>query len=123
MRTGHGPVKLRSYGVSSHELHPRFALFLVVVTGRIDVAGGLVSASVFSRVVEVNSSHVKGGWSGRRRQCIRSLERCREICQATRRRNFVADRNSTDHSPQVRTSSDQATGRRNKAQEEDALLT
>ncbi|GBO33776.1 hypothetical protein AVEN_45267-1, partial [Araneus ventricosus] len=34
----------------------------------------------------VNSSHVKGGGEARRRHCIRSLERCREICQATCRR-------------------------------------
>ncbi|GBM43024.1 hypothetical protein AVEN_88619-1 [Araneus ventricosus] len=42
----------------------------------------------------------------RRRQSIRSLMRCQEICQATRLRNGATGRNSTDHSPQVRTSSD-----------------
>ncbi|GBM75189.1 hypothetical protein AVEN_129211-1 [Araneus ventricosus] len=31
---------------------------------------------------------------------------CREICQATHRKNGASGRNSTDHSPQVRTSSD-----------------
>ncbi|GBM02868.1 hypothetical protein AVEN_89397-1, partial [Araneus ventricosus] len=40
------------------------ALFLVVGTGRIEVACWIVSASVASRVMEVNSSHVKGGGSG-----------------------------------------------------------
>ncbi|GBM69030.1 hypothetical protein AVEN_236139-1 [Araneus ventricosus] len=53
---------------SFHELHPPFALFLVVGTGRIDVAHGLVSASVVSRIVAVNSSHVKEGGSGQMRQ-------------------------------------------------------
>ncbi|GBN64345.1 hypothetical protein AVEN_2665-1 [Araneus ventricosus] len=38
--------------------------------------------------------------------CIRSLEPCREICQATRRHNGATGRNSTDYSPQVRTSDD-----------------
>ncbi|GBM36588.1 hypothetical protein AVEN_162027-1 [Araneus ventricosus] len=33
----------------------------------------------------VNSSHVKGGGVARRRQCIPSLEHCRELCQATAR--------------------------------------
>ncbi|GBN53803.1 hypothetical protein AVEN_237894-1 [Araneus ventricosus] len=46
------------------------------------MARGLVSASVVSRVMAVNSSHVKGGGVARRRQCVRSLERCGEIWQA-----------------------------------------
>ncbi|GBM98557.1 hypothetical protein AVEN_186094-1 [Araneus ventricosus] len=79
-------VKPRSYGLSFHEFRPRFALFPVVGTGRIGVARGLVSASVVSRFMAVNSSHSKGRRGvSRRRQCIRSLERCREICQASRR--------------------------------------
>ncbi|GBN04382.1 hypothetical protein AVEN_100349-1 [Araneus ventricosus] len=41
----------------------------------------------------------------RQRQCIRSFESCRDICQATRRWNGAIGRNSTEHSPQVRTSS------------------
>ncbi|GBM89502.1 Neurogenic locus Notch protein [Araneus ventricosus] len=41
----------------------------------------------------------------RRRQCIRSLQCCRDICQATSSGNGATGRNSTDHSPQVRTSS------------------
>ncbi|GBO04355.1 hypothetical protein AVEN_167853-1 [Araneus ventricosus] len=57
-------IKLRSYGLSFHELHQQFALFLVVGTGRIEVARGLVSASVASRVMEVNSSRSKGRGSG-----------------------------------------------------------
>ncbi|GBN02271.1 hypothetical protein AVEN_209048-1 [Araneus ventricosus] len=48
-----------------------------------------------------------------------SLERCREICKATRLRNGTTGRNSTDHIPQVRISSDQrfcqATRHGNKA--------
>ncbi|GBM63141.1 hypothetical protein AVEN_150268-1 [Araneus ventricosus] len=66
-----------------------FALLPVVGTGRIDVARGLVSASVVSRVVAVNNSHIK---EARRRHCIRSLERCRDICKATRRRNGTSVR-------------------------------
>ncbi|GBL84792.1 hypothetical protein AVEN_93828-1 [Araneus ventricosus] len=46
----------------------------------------------------VNSSHVKeGGRVSRRLKCIRLLERCRQICQATRRLNSATGRNSTDH--------------------------
>ncbi|GBO06701.1 hypothetical protein AVEN_109366-1 [Araneus ventricosus] len=56
--------KPRSYGLSFHEFHPRFTLFLVIGTGRIDVARELVGASVASRVMAVNSSHVKGAGSG-----------------------------------------------------------
>ncbi|GBO33183.1 hypothetical protein AVEN_85606-1 [Araneus ventricosus] len=99
------PLKQRSYGLSFHELRPRFALFPIVGTGRIDVARGLVSASVDSRIMAVNSSHIKGRVVARRRQCIRSHERCQEICQATRHVNSATVRNSTAHSPQVRTSS------------------
>ncbi|GBM29942.1 hypothetical protein AVEN_165932-1, partial [Araneus ventricosus] len=44
-------IKPRSYGLSFHEFRPRFALFLVVGTGRIDVARGLVSSSVVSLVM------------------------------------------------------------------------
>ncbi|GBM17816.1 hypothetical protein AVEN_99687-1 [Araneus ventricosus] len=58
----------------------------------------------------------------RRLQYIRSLERCREIFQATRRWNGATGRNSTDHSPQLGTSSDsrfyQATRHVNKALKE-----
>ncbi|GBM59172.1 hypothetical protein AVEN_18060-1 [Araneus ventricosus] len=57
-------VKLRSYGLSFHEFRPRFALFPIVGTGRIEVVRGLVSASVASRVMAVNSLHVKEGGSG-----------------------------------------------------------
>ncbi|GBO01208.1 hypothetical protein AVEN_125084-1 [Araneus ventricosus] len=57
-------VKLRSYDLSFHEFRPRFALFPIVRTGRIDVARGLVSASDVSRVMAVNSSHIKGRGSG-----------------------------------------------------------
>ncbi|GBM00793.1 hypothetical protein AVEN_257324-1 [Araneus ventricosus] len=42
----------------------------------------------------------------KRHQCTRSLELCREIFQAMCRGNGATGRNSTDHSPQVRTSSD-----------------
>ncbi|GBM12014.1 hypothetical protein AVEN_256099-1 [Araneus ventricosus] len=93
-------LKPCSYGLSFHEFRPRFALFPVVGTGRNNVAREIVSAFVVSRVMAVNSTHVKGGGEARRLQCISSLEGCREIRQATRRRN------STDHIPQVRTSSD-----------------
>ncbi|GBO18185.1 hypothetical protein AVEN_168748-1 [Araneus ventricosus] len=75
-------LKLRSYGPSFHEFRPRFALFPIVGTGRIVMARGLVSASVVFRVMAVNSWHVKGGGVARRRQCVRSLERCGEIWQA-----------------------------------------
>ncbi|GBM38163.1 hypothetical protein AVEN_48495-1 [Araneus ventricosus] len=60
----HWSIKPRSYGLSFHEFRPRFALFPIVGTRRIDVARGLVSVSVVSRVMAVNSSHVKGGRSG-----------------------------------------------------------
>ncbi|GBL85409.1 hypothetical protein AVEN_34598-1 [Araneus ventricosus] len=79
-------VKLRSNCLSFHEFRPRFALFPIVGTGRIDVARGLVSGSVVSRVVVVNSSRIKGT---RRRHCIYSLEHCRDICKATRCRHGV----------------------------------
>ncbi|GBN62610.1 hypothetical protein AVEN_8352-1 [Araneus ventricosus] len=92
--------------LSFHECRPRFALFPIVGTGRIDVACGLVSASVVPRVMAVNRSHVKGGGAGRRRLCIRSLERCQEIGQATRSFQGASVRNSTDHSPHIRTSKD-----------------
>ncbi|GBL73542.1 hypothetical protein AVEN_159521-1 [Araneus ventricosus] len=51
---------MRSNGLSFHELHLRFALFPVVGTGRIYVARGLVSASVVSRILAVNKTHIKG---------------------------------------------------------------
>ncbi|GBM62220.1 hypothetical protein AVEN_118500-1 [Araneus ventricosus] len=54
-------LKLRSYCLSFQDFHPLFALFPIVGTGRIDVAREVVGASVVSRVVAVNSSHVKGG--------------------------------------------------------------
>ncbi|GBN10713.1 hypothetical protein AVEN_261930-1 [Araneus ventricosus] len=57
-------LKLRSNGLSFYEFRPRFALFPVVGTGIIDVVRGLVSASMVSRVVAVNNSHIKGGGSG-----------------------------------------------------------
>ncbi|GBO26066.1 hypothetical protein AVEN_24910-1 [Araneus ventricosus] len=57
-------VKPRSYGLSFHEFRPRFALFPIVGTERIDVALPLVSASAVSRIMAVNSSHVKGDRSG-----------------------------------------------------------
>ncbi|GBM80515.1 hypothetical protein AVEN_123270-1 [Araneus ventricosus] len=93
-------VKPRSYGLYFHEFRPRFVLLPVIGTGRIDVARGLVSASAVSRFMALNSSHVKGGGVARLRQWIRSLQCWREICQATRRRNGAAVRNSNDHSPQ-----------------------
>ncbi|GBN35794.1 hypothetical protein AVEN_204782-1 [Araneus ventricosus] len=83
----HVPFKLRSNGLSFHEFRPRFVLFLVVGTRRIDVARGLVSGSVVSRVVAVSSSHIKGT---RRCHCICSLEHCRDICKGKRRRNGAA---------------------------------
>ncbi|GBL86739.1 hypothetical protein AVEN_95988-1 [Araneus ventricosus] len=49
-----------SNGLSSHKFRPRFALFPVVGTGRIDVVRGLVSASVVSSFMAVNSSRIKG---------------------------------------------------------------
>ncbi|GBN60244.1 hypothetical protein AVEN_160000-1 [Araneus ventricosus] len=64
-------------------------IFPVFETGRIDMARGLVSASVVSRVVAVNSLHIK---EARRRHCIRSLERCRDICKATCHRNGTSVR-------------------------------
>ncbi|GBM81754.1 hypothetical protein AVEN_13471-1 [Araneus ventricosus] len=101
----HLSSSLRLLSCVPYELHPRLAVFLIVGTVRIKVAGGLVSESVVSRVMLVNSSHVKGGGVTRRRQYIRSLERSREICQATPHGNGATGRNSIDHSPQVRTSS------------------
>ncbi|GBL88362.1 hypothetical protein AVEN_103022-1 [Araneus ventricosus] len=53
-------IKLRSNGLSFHRFRPRFALFPVFRTGKFYVARGLVSASVVSRFVAVNSSHIKG---------------------------------------------------------------
>ncbi|GBN35371.1 hypothetical protein AVEN_163366-1 [Araneus ventricosus] len=82
-----------------------FALFPVGGTRRLEVARGLVSECVVSLVMVINSSPIKGGGVARRRLCIRSLERYREICQATRSRNGSTGWNSIDHSPQVRTSS------------------
>ncbi|GBN82891.1 hypothetical protein AVEN_15939-1, partial [Araneus ventricosus] len=44
-------VKPRSYGLSFHEFRQWFALFPVVGTERIDVARGIASAPVVSRVM------------------------------------------------------------------------
>ncbi|GBL69406.1 hypothetical protein AVEN_11667-1 [Araneus ventricosus] len=99
-------LKSRSYGLSFLEFRPLFAISNVVGTERIDMTRGLVSVSVVSRVMAVNSSHVKGRGVAKCRQCTRSLERCREICQATRFGKGANGRNSTDHSPHVRTSRD-----------------
>ncbi|GBN40255.1 hypothetical protein AVEN_13121-1 [Araneus ventricosus] len=68
-------LKLRSYGLSFHEFRQRFLLFPVVGTGRIDVALGLVIASVVSCVMAVNSAHVKGGGGGQCIQFTRELPR------------------------------------------------
>ncbi|GBM03830.1 hypothetical protein AVEN_231303-1 [Araneus ventricosus] len=57
-------IKLCSYGLSFHEFRPRFVLFPTVGTGKIDVARGLVSAYVVSRVMVVTSSHIKGRGGG-----------------------------------------------------------
>ncbi|GBM85827.1 hypothetical protein AVEN_162137-1 [Araneus ventricosus] len=92
-------LKLRSNGLSFHEFGPRFALFPIVRTGRIDVARGLVSASDVSLVTAVNSSHIKGRGVARRRQCILSLEHCEDIYQAKRPYEQRDCSNSTDHSP------------------------
>ncbi|GBL74333.1 hypothetical protein AVEN_235314-1 [Araneus ventricosus] len=54
----HFTLKLRSNGLSFHKFRPRFALFPVLGPGRIDVARGLVSASVVSRVMAVNRSRI-----------------------------------------------------------------
>ncbi|GBN92716.1 hypothetical protein AVEN_33231-1 [Araneus ventricosus] len=86
--------------IRKYALHPQFALFLVVGTERIDVVRGFASAPVVSRVMAVYSSHIKGGGVARRRQCILSLERYREICnEPWERRDW-----SESHRPQVRTS-------------------
>ncbi|GBN35476.1 hypothetical protein AVEN_165531-1 [Araneus ventricosus] len=45
-------------------LSTQFALLPVVGAGRIYVAGGLASSSVVSRVMVVNSSHIKGKGRG-----------------------------------------------------------
>ncbi|GBN56367.1 hypothetical protein AVEN_173546-1 [Araneus ventricosus] len=78
-----------SNGLSFRELRRRFALLPAVGTRRIDVDCGLVSASVVSRVVTINSSRIK---EARRRHCIRSLERSRDICKSTRLRNGTSVR-------------------------------
>ncbi|GBM54297.1 hypothetical protein AVEN_90479-1 [Araneus ventricosus] len=70
-----------SYDLPFHEFRPRFALFPFFRRGRVYVASGLVSASVVSHVIVVNSSHIKGRGMARRRHCIYSRERCPEICQ------------------------------------------
>ncbi|GBN37529.1 hypothetical protein AVEN_56825-1 [Araneus ventricosus] len=49
-------LKLRSNGLSSQEFRPRFTLFPVIGTGRIDVARGFVSAYVVSCVVTARAS-------------------------------------------------------------------
>ncbi|GBN33215.1 hypothetical protein AVEN_104414-1 [Araneus ventricosus] len=77
-------VKPLSYGLSFHEFRPRFALFPIAGTGRIDLARGLVSESFVSRGMAVNISHIKGKGVAIRNHCIHSLERCRDICKATR---------------------------------------
>ncbi|GBN88987.1 hypothetical protein AVEN_173425-1 [Araneus ventricosus] len=88
-------VKPRSYGLSFHEFRPRFALFHLAGIGRIDVARGLLSASVVSGVMAVNSSHVKGRGSGQTAS-VHPFTR-------TLPRDLPSH---ADHSPQVRTSSD-----------------
>ncbi|GBL71745.1 hypothetical protein AVEN_198854-1, partial [Araneus ventricosus] len=57
-------IKPRSNGLSFHEFRPRFVLFPVVGTGRIGADRELVSASAVSRVMAVNSPHIKGRRSG-----------------------------------------------------------
>ncbi|GBN98177.1 hypothetical protein AVEN_8718-1 [Araneus ventricosus] len=59
-----------------------------------------VSASVVSQVMTVNSSHVLGRGVTRRRECIRSLSAVERFAKPRDWSEF------TDHSPQVRTSSD-----------------
>ncbi|GBO32050.1 hypothetical protein AVEN_10475-1 [Araneus ventricosus] len=93
-----GFAKLRSNGLSFHEFGLRLALFPVVGTGRIDVARGFVSASAVSRVVAVNSSHIK---EARRRHCIPSFELCRDICKDGTARLFEFHRpQSTNAKPE-----------------------
>ncbi|GBN14644.1 hypothetical protein AVEN_55623-1, partial [Araneus ventricosus] len=75
-------IKLRPNGLSFHKFRPRFALFPVVGTGRIDVTRGIVSASVVSRIMAVNSSRIKGT-----NGAIASVHSNRDICKATRRKN------------------------------------
>ncbi|GBN01304.1 hypothetical protein AVEN_240021-1 [Araneus ventricosus] len=53
-------LKLRLDSLSFHEFRQRFVLFPIDGTGRIEVVRGLVSSSVVSRVMAINSSHVKG---------------------------------------------------------------
>ncbi|GBO05759.1 hypothetical protein AVEN_188738-1 [Araneus ventricosus] len=106
--------KLPSYGLSFHEFRPRFVLFPIIETGRIEVARGLVSASVASRVMPVN----RGG-SGQKAS-VHPFSRALPIdlpsYEPLERRDCSS---STDHSPQVRTSSDsrfyQTTRHENKA--------
>ncbi|GBM43524.1 hypothetical protein AVEN_133831-2-1, partial [Araneus ventricosus] len=95
---------------------PRLALFPVVGTGRIDVARGVVSASVVFRVLAINISHIKGPDSA-----IASVHSSAAEIFAKLKRSVCS--NSIDHSPQVQTSSDskfgQATRRWNKALNKD----
>ncbi|GBO15059.1 hypothetical protein AVEN_212782-1 [Araneus ventricosus] len=79
-------VKLRSYGLSFLEFRPRFALFPIVGTGRIDVARGFVSASVVSRVMAVNSSHIKGKGNGQMSSVHPFTQALPRNCKATHRR-------------------------------------
>ncbi|GBL97160.1 hypothetical protein AVEN_144603-1 [Araneus ventricosus] len=110
-------LKLSFNGLSFHRFRPRFALFPVVVTGRIHVAGGLISASVVSRVVAVNSSHIKGPDGA-----IASVHSSTaEIFAKPRAVGTARLFEFQDHNPQVQTSNDlkfgQATRRWNKALE------
>ncbi|GBN67973.1 hypothetical protein AVEN_262664-1 [Araneus ventricosus] len=110
-RIAEGSVKPCSYGLFFHEFRPRFALFPIVGTVKNDVSPGLVCASVVSRVMAIDISHVKGGESAQ-------MASVHPFTRALPRdlRNHV--QNSTGHSLQVqnleRLEVRQATSRRNK---------
>ncbi|GBM40772.1 hypothetical protein AVEN_157911-1 [Araneus ventricosus] len=96
-------LKPLSYGQSYQEFRPRFLLFPIIETARIDVTRGLVSASAASRVVAVNSLHIKGRGSGQTAS-EHPLTRVLHIDMPSHAPSDGATgRNSTDHSPQVRT--------------------
>ncbi|GBO05713.1 hypothetical protein AVEN_145228-1 [Araneus ventricosus] len=94
--------KLRSYGLSFQEFRPLFALFTIVGTGRIDMDRGFVSVSVVSRVMAVNISHSEGRDSGQ----TASVHPFTRALPRYLPRNGATVQNSTDHTPQVRTSND-----------------
>ncbi|GBN97925.1 hypothetical protein AVEN_87171-1 [Araneus ventricosus] len=97
-------VKPRSYDISFHEFRPRFALFPIVGAGRTEMARGLVSTPVASRIMAVNSSHIKGCGSDQTASVHPFTRPLPRDLPSSAPFDGMIGRNYTEHSQQVRTS-------------------